>query len=225
MAGKYRFSIDIPTNSGLYRIENQLTGGFYVGSAKNLNSRLGTHRSRLRSNKHENKKLQRSWNKHGEDKFKYSVLEVCLENDLLDKEQFLIDSVYDDPKCYNLARYADASMRGRKLNKNQLEALKKANTGRPAWNRGKSWDIRTRKSISRALKNSKKLKAQLDKLHFINRCENHPNSKFLNDDVRNILRLHQSKKLTQKLIAKMYRSAPQTIGKIVRRETYKEITI
>lgn len=79
--------------SGIYCIVNTDNQKKYVGSSKNIYQRLQKHRTYLRKNMHENKKLQNSWNKHGEDSFQYYVLEFCPEEQLIEREQFHIDTI------------------------------------------------------------------------------------------------------------------------------------
>lgn len=79
---------------GIYCIINVKNQKRYVGSSKNLFGRLTKHFSILRHNKHENARLQNSWNKHGEDNFDYYILEFCDNEDMLVKrEQFYIDTI------------------------------------------------------------------------------------------------------------------------------------
>lgn len=42
-------------------------------------------------NKHQNCHLQNAWNKYGEDKFHFSIVELCPTDSLLIKEQYFID--------------------------------------------------------------------------------------------------------------------------------------
>ena len=63
--------------SGIYRIRNLTNNKFYIGSAVNLNKRKNQHFHYLRNNKHHNKPLQNSWNKHGSDVFKFTILCNC----------------------------------------------------------------------------------------------------------------------------------------------------
>lgn len=79
--------------SGIYCIVNTDNQKKYVGSSKNLYQRLQKHRAYLRKNMHENQKLQNSWNKHGEDKFQYFILEFCPVEKLISREQFYIDTI------------------------------------------------------------------------------------------------------------------------------------
>src|SRR5713101_4847321 len=81
-------SYSIPNVPGIYKICCLTTVGFYVGSAVNLRRRWIAHRAQLRRNGHFNKKLQRTWNKHGEQSFRFEVLEFVLFPELLtDREQ------------------------------------------------------------------------------------------------------------------------------------------
>ena len=84
---------DLWKKSGIYCIVNTTNQKKYVGSSKNIYQRLQKHRAYLRKNVHENCKLQNSWNKHGEDSFQYYVLEFCSEEQLIQREQFYIDTI------------------------------------------------------------------------------------------------------------------------------------
>lgn len=62
-------------------------GKFYIGSAKNYKSRWAQHLTELRNNKHSNRHLQNAWNKHGEDNFRFEVVEEVDLADQFKKEQ------------------------------------------------------------------------------------------------------------------------------------------
>ena len=79
--------------SGIYVIMNVFNKKMYIGSSGNIYNRLQKHFSLLRHNKHENIKLQNSFNKHGEKYFSYHVLEFCYDTLLLEKEQYYIDKL------------------------------------------------------------------------------------------------------------------------------------
>lgn len=51
--------------SGVYRITNKVNGKIYIGSAKCFQVRASQHKTLLKNNKHQNKHLQASFNKHG----------------------------------------------------------------------------------------------------------------------------------------------------------------
>lgn len=112
--------------SGIYKITNIINDKFYIGSANNLSHRKSTHLYDLRNNKHRNIHLQRSYNKHGENSFIFSVVERCEVDELIEREQFYIDSL--NP-YFNISRVAgstigfkrpDQSIRILEFNKNRV---------------------------------------------------------------------------------------------------------
>lgn len=84
------------TKSGIYQIKNLSTNEIYIGSSNHLASRKAGHFYRLRTNKHSNPKLQASYNKYGEEKFEFSIVEICIEEKLLIREQFYFDILNPD---------------------------------------------------------------------------------------------------------------------------------
>lgn len=67
--------------SGIYCLRNKINNKVYIGSAKNLHIRKNAHFNNLRKNKHENKRLQNSWNTYGKDNFEYFIL-CYIENEV-----------------------------------------------------------------------------------------------------------------------------------------------
>lgn len=98
--------------TGLYTITQVASGRHYIGSSMNVERRMMNHRTLLRSGKHENERLQFSWNKHGESAFDFSALEEVPAETLLSREQAYLDAFFDD--LYNLSRVAGVppNMRG-----------------------------------------------------------------------------------------------------------------
>lgn len=85
--------------TGIYKILNIETGDFYIGSACHFYNRKSKHLQLLRKNTHNNRHLQNAFNKYGEDRFKFFLLEECLKGELPIKEQYYIDNM--KPK-YNI---------------------------------------------------------------------------------------------------------------------------
>ena len=78
--------------SGIYAIRNTVNNKHYVGSAVYLTQRFCDHKKRLRARKHHSIKLQRAWNKHGEESFSFEVLQLVQEKkELIATEQEWID--------------------------------------------------------------------------------------------------------------------------------------
>jgi group I intron endonuclease len=69
---------------GIYQIQSKIKPErIYVGSAVEIKSRWSTHRYLLRNNKHHSKKLQHHYNKYGEDDLIFSVIAICIREDLI----------------------------------------------------------------------------------------------------------------------------------------------
>jgi group I intron endonuclease len=62
-------------NAGIYGIRNTVNGKWYVGSSINIQRRWQKHTQRLRTGKHENTKLQRAWNKYGENAWEWVIFQ------------------------------------------------------------------------------------------------------------------------------------------------------
>lgn len=62
---------------GVYMIKCNSTEKYIIGETGNVKKRLSYHVQNLKGNRHENPYLQNAWNKYGEAKFSYHVLEYC----------------------------------------------------------------------------------------------------------------------------------------------------
>ena len=76
--------------SGIYCIENIKNNKKYIGQSKDINDRWRRHKGELNRGVHDNDYLQKSWNKHGEESFKFYVLEYCDTDKLDEKEIYYI---------------------------------------------------------------------------------------------------------------------------------------
>lgn len=99
--------------SGIYKIINVVNNKFYVGSSVDLRKRKSKHFSELRHNKHNNKHLQRAWDKYGEASFVFVVVEeLDREHDLLAAENIWLKPHVGKNYCYNIGRDATAPSLG-----------------------------------------------------------------------------------------------------------------
>lgn len=116
---------------GIYHIRNTRNGKVYVGSSADLLTRLQIHLRALRRGDHHSAYLQNSWNKHGEGTFEFSVMRLCLVEQLIKEEQIDIDLFQsaDERFGYNMAPIAGGT-RGMKRTAEQNAAKSALMSGR-----------------------------------------------------------------------------------------------
>jgi group I intron endonuclease len=96
----------------IYKIRNVINQHYYVGSTVDSRKRFWEHRKDLRLGRHVCIRLQRAWNKYGEDCFKFEVVEQLESRELLlPAEQKWLDEHYGAEYCYNTSASADTPMR------------------------------------------------------------------------------------------------------------------
>ena len=94
---------------GIYKIINTVNNKFYVGSAVKLSRRRTRHFSELRTNRHNNGKLQAAWNKYGEGAFIFVVVQELPDDaDLLAAEDVWLREHVGKEYCYNIGATATA---------------------------------------------------------------------------------------------------------------------
>ena len=125
--------ISIP-KSGIYCIRNTANGKVYVGSAINFDARWRVHRCLLEGGKHHSRALQRSWIKHGKDRFTFEILEyVAVKTDLIVREQFWIDTLKAfKPTGYNVVPKAGSRLGATQPTPSQAhrDAVSRVHTGK-----------------------------------------------------------------------------------------------
>ncbi len=100
---------------GVYSIRNIVTQKEYIGSTTDrFDKRLREHICLLRKNKHDSPKLQYSWNKHGEKRFIFFILETCSPSECVKCEQKWLDKQLPHIKGYNICGIAGNCL-GRKF--------------------------------------------------------------------------------------------------------------
>lgn len=108
--------------TGIYKITNIINNKSYVGSSINIYRRWNQHRKLLICNKHYNKRLQNSVNKHGIKNFIFSIIEECEPIDLISKEQYHIDELNSYTCGYN-GRPIASSPLGTKLSEERKKVI------------------------------------------------------------------------------------------------------
>lgn len=126
--------------AGIYKITNIINNKIYIGSSNNIYKRKREHFSSLKNGTHCNIHLQRAYNIHGKSNFKFEVVEVCEEKDLLKIEQIYLDKYFDKGiNCYN---------------ENPIACKPPSQQGKIPWNKGKH-GIYSKETLQK-ISNSKK---------------------------------------------------------------------
>jgi group I intron endonuclease len=77
--------------SGVYAIVQRSTQARYIGSSKNITSRVSSHWRSLRIGKHSNSAVQEAYDAKGRGDFYFLVLEECPIEKLREREQHWLD--------------------------------------------------------------------------------------------------------------------------------------
>lgn len=144
--------------SGIYQIQSKRKPQrCYVGSAVYIRQRWANHLKQLRKNKHENGRLQNHFNKYGEGDLCFKILLGCDVADLINHEQYFIDSL---KPWFNICKIAGSTlgtkrspelckrqgeiyrgenhpMFGRRHTKESIKMMSEHRKGHIPWNKGK----------------------------------------------------------------------------------------
>lgn len=111
---------------GIYIIRNEADGKVYIGQSVDVEYRICNHFSKLKWNRHDNKHLQRAYNK-SPSSFSWELLCKCKENELDEKEINLICEYNSaDPKYgYNMSYGGQQEHRATKETRRKMSETKK----------------------------------------------------------------------------------------------------
>ena len=119
MEYSFKLKDEICNINCVYMIKNVVNGKVYIGSTVTLKKRIKEHYGLLTTKKHHSVKLQRSWDKHGENNFIISVIEDnIITDEILLKEQYYIDFYLSYKNGYNILPIAGTS-KGYKWSENK----------------------------------------------------------------------------------------------------------
>ena len=171
--------------SGIYVITvNRINGlpKFYIGQTYDLRERWFQHFRALRTERHDNIAMLRSYQKYGENAFSYRVVLICEKDLLTCYEQIILDAYrlwYSEKAILNVMRECvnshlgvkrtletiermSASQRGRKKSPEYVEKMRSRVTSEATRHKlsialtGKRHSEETRKKLSESLRNAKR---------------------------------------------------------------------
>jgi len=111
---------------GIYQIQSKIKQDkIYIGSAINIKKRQILHLHQLRKKIHNNQKIQNHYNKYGENDLKFSILISCERENIIEHEQFFIDSL---KPWFNINQKANSCL-GRIFSEESKLKLSRSKTG------------------------------------------------------------------------------------------------
>lgn len=114
--------------AGVYAIVNKVNQKVYIGNSVDVKKRWNGHRKSLRDGSHHSQKLQRAWDKYGEENFSFQILEPVAKHSkkkLLEAEQRWLDIYQATTNGYNILPTAYSHL-GTKRSKESREKLSKS---------------------------------------------------------------------------------------------------
>jgi len=134
-AGFLLEKVDRKTNSksGIYIIENILTGKKYIGSSINCYDRIKRHFMDLNNGKHHSIYLQRCWKKYSSEHFRFKIIEEVNNEELEKREQHWLNfyKSYEKDKGYNICKIAGITTGYKHTEKSRIKMSK---TWKEKWN-------------------------------------------------------------------------------------------
>ena len=157
--------------SGIYKIQSKVKPErIYIGSSINIKNRWKEHRVWLNANKHHSQKLQKHYNKYGKDDLIYSIITGCERFEIVELEQFFIDSFNpyfnvckkayscfgvkrseESRKRISLSKMGNKSSVGRIVSEETRIKLSMAKKGKSTWRKGKPLTKEHRHKISESM--------------------------------------------------------------------------
>lgn len=130
---------------GVYCIVHTRSGRIYIGSSNAIGERWGSHRSCLRRGVHKNLRLQRAWDKHGEDAFVFDILERVESRDQLvprEKAWLTRTNSWNPEVGYNLTGGANGAGNHRTPEQRAAQSARMKGVPKTAEHRANIWATR-----------------------------------------------------------------------------------
>ena len=136
--------------TGVYMIQNNITGKKYIGSSFNVSSRMHDHLLELKRNRHTNKEMQEDFNKYGENSFSFVPLFETKDNEKTNAEYFLMAVLRTHNREYGY-NYKDKGGTGRHLTRETIRYVSDAQfPKRKTYKMFRNWDAELRSIGSKA---------------------------------------------------------------------------
>lgn len=203
--------------SVIYKITNTVNNKCYIGSTMCFDQRKMSHLYCLRSNKHPNKHLQKSFIKHGEGVFIFNILAKCPIEYQFKFEQWFLDTQKHE---YNIVTKA-VGTHGRKCSKETRKKMSRAHKKRYQDPNQRLIQALSRKNyITKKWSDPEFAKMIKD----INTGENHPQAT-INNKIAKLIKLDIYNNVKRKITLKTYNISINVYKDIKRNKTWKNVVI
>ena len=217
---------DKEIKSGIYQIRNLVNGKIYIGSAVLLIRREKDHFRQLKKDQHPNRKLQRAWNKHGEQNFLFEIVEEVQEREnLIETEQFYLEALRPE---YNICKTAGSTL-GLKFTEEAKQKMSESRKGEKHHFFGKHLSEEVKQKLSELRMGEKNhnfgknlSEETKQKLSAAKKGEKHHFSKLTWEKVDEIRKKYKTGDYTQLKLACEYEVAKSTIQHIISYKIWKE---
>ena len=217
---------DKEIKSGIYQIRNLVNGKIYIGSAVLLIRREKDHFRQLKKDQHPNRKLQRAWNKHGEQNFLFEIVEEVQEREnLIETEQFYLEALRPE---YNICKTAGSTL-GLKFTEEAKQKMSESRKGEKHHFFGKHLSEEVKQKLSELRMGEKNhnfgknlSEETKQKMSESKKGEKHHFSKLTWEKVDEIRKKYKTGDYTQLKLACEYEVAKSTIQHIISYKIWKE---
>ena len=126
---------------GVYQITNTITNESYIGSSKNIERRWKNHKKPSTWKRQPNSRLYQAFQEYSVDKFSISIIGLCEESELKQKEDFFIQSrkpAYNHNRAFiqpekRQERHLETSLRYAENHKDDPVEKERRNKNSNAW--------------------------------------------------------------------------------------------
>lgn len=115
--------MELPKTSGIYMVKNTINNKCYIGQSQDIRRRIWMHEHLLNNGIHYNPHLQNAWNKYGSSSFEVKVLELCLTDQLNEREMYYIQ-LYDSFKSGYNRTVGGGGIRGVKMSDSARQKMR-----------------------------------------------------------------------------------------------------
>lgn len=135
---------------GIYKIENIENGKVYIGQSVTVSHRLHEHRRKLNNHTHGNSHLQSAWDKYGEDKFTFELIEECSKEQLTEREGYWLEYYggHESRVTYNAKTAEEHPKYSKEVRERMSRTRKGTNKGKDNPMYGRGHTLESRKKIS-----------------------------------------------------------------------------